>query len=153
MASTARMEFPNIIGNRFYNRDIDESFTVIGIEEINGEPMMAVLQYDDGTFWDESIVDEPTGDRFGWSTHGLLGEQYEHRGPGPTITHACDKRAHSWFPRPGDLWDDLESVATDKRDLYSKFARCVRCGLSLETCWDYGLEDLDVIPMEWQEHP
>ena len=144
-------EFEHIIGNRFYNHDIDESFTVVGVTEVGGDTVMALMQYDDGTFFDESIVDDPIADAAGWSEHGLLDERYTHLGPGPVIDHSCSKGDHEWFPDAYDLWDDIESVPIGVRNQYIKFTRCIRCGLSMTAAWDTGTEDLDTYPHEWAD--
>lgn len=49
----------NLIEKRLYNHEIDEAATIIDLTEIEGEPAMVLLQYDDGMVWDEAFVMSP----------------------------------------------------------------------------------------------
>lgn len=118
---------------RFYNHRIDEAFTLLGVEEIDGDPIYVEVQYDDGTPHDQAIADEPIADQFGWDPDGLLSAEIEPIGPGPTLEEACE--VHDWFPQPDQLWESADQYDSD---LYLQIARCRRCGLSGLTAMDHG---------------
>lgn len=120
------------VGERFYDKHNDESFTVVADDGI-----FAIQQYDDGVAWDEArdptvgvdseMVHPDTGepidhpdkdvwtiaDQLGVSEVGLEDERYVHLGPGPTIQRSrelCPEETdHEWFPLPSHLgWDDAD---------------------------------------------
>jgi hypothetical protein len=75
-----------LIGQRFYDKQENEGFTVIGV---TSTPPLALLQYDDGVGWDEGAsnftADEDTARKVGLDEHGLDSERYRPLGPGPRI--------------------------------------------------------------------
>lgn len=95
-----------LLGKRFYSTEAKESFIVVGVDE----PGLALLQYDDGTPWDEMcssfILDEDSAERLGLNEHGLDSEQFVPLGAGPRIQQACDVGDHDWFPSPDQVWPD-----------------------------------------------
>lgn len=127
------MVLDDVVGHRVYNHEIGEACTIIGVDEIGADAIMALLQYDDGVFWDEQIGAEGIAEQFGWAEDGLLAEQYELLGPGPTLHEACED--HDWFPQTDDVWDSYEAMDPN---LYGRFVRCKKCGLSGATAGDYG---------------
>lgn len=126
------MGLENLVGKRCYNHQIEEACTIVGISNINGEPMFADLQYDDRMAHDEAIADEPIAERVGWNPDELLSEDYELIGRGPTLEHACEE--HDWFPSPDRLWDSAEQMNPDP---YLQIVRCKRCGLSGDMVMKY----------------
>lgn len=126
-----------LVGQRFYDKQEDETFTVVGI---TGPPALALLQYDDGVGWDEAAsnftVDKGIARKSGLDEYGLDSERYSKLGPGPRIDQICYPEEHDWFPWPDDLWQDIPSgdqlwhIPGDPRDFYSRITRCRRCGLS-----------------------
>lgn len=127
------MTLDDLIGKRFHDHRNDEGFTVLDVQEINGELMFVVMQYDDGVPWDEAIANEEIAEQIGWSAYGLLSEDYELVGPGPKLADACED--HDWFPTPDQLWDTAEQYDSH---LYNKIVRCKRCGLSGSTVLEHG---------------
>ncbi|WP_157572935.1 hypothetical protein [Halogranum rubrum] len=126
-----------LVGARFYNAAIDESFTVVAV---TNDGLMAFLQYDDGVGWDElaapDLLSKEEAEFFGVSVGGIDDTQYEPLGSGPTLKKACLEGEHDWYPRPSQLgWDDVEKWHTTidgslVANTYLRLARCKRCGLS-----------------------
>lgn len=134
-----------LVGQRFYDEDRDESFTVVGI---TNEPPLALLQYDDGVAWDEGAsnvtVSDDVARRVRLDEHGLDAERYQPLGPGPRIDQICTPEDHEWHPWPDVLWPGglSEEVRTavpgHPRDLYDRIVRCKRCGLSGSVAGQFG---------------
>lgn len=135
-----------LLGQRFYSTEAEESFTVVGVDE----PGLALLQYDDGTPWDEMcsgfLLDEDSAERLGLNEDGLDSEQFVPLGAGPRIQQACDVGDHDWFPSPDQVWPDglpdsiREVEPGHPRDLYNQFVRCKQCGFSASTVGSYAAE-------------
>ncbi len=154
-------------GKRYYDRENDESFTVLTSR--HGASGLVETQYDDGVSWDEMAlpddVSEEGAERFGVEVEGLDSERYVPLGPGPTIRRSqelCDGD-HDWFPLPSHLgWDDpevwyseIDSAADDLGvaycrpvDLYNLVARCKRCGLSAESIISFTGDGVPGVCME-----
>lgn len=122
------------VGNRFFNKEIGEGFTVVGFQR----PLM-LLEYDDGTPWDEAIApgDFTTGSASmaRVSEAGMDAEKYiQLEGGGPTLQNACPDGAHDFFPLPSDLGlDDADRFFGETASNYERTTRCRRCGLSAST--------------------
>jgi hypothetical protein len=126
-----------LVGQRFYNTDIDEACTVVGV---SATPPMALMQYDDGMFYDEPALPEILSDehatQLGVSSAGIEDSKYAPLGCGPTLEHACDQTEHDWTPLPSELFHDPEQSYSEQYDRhrniphYDRVVRCRRCGLS-----------------------
>lgn len=162
-----------LLGQRFFNADIGESFTVVGVTH---DGMLALLQYDDGVGWDElaapDLLTEDEAAFLGVNTGGIDETQYEPLGSGPTLDRACPDGEHDWFPRPSQLgWDDVDRWYTTigeslVADTYLRIVRCKRCGLSGSVLLEFAGHETpsicdccgtDVIPGEdeavWEPTP
>lgn len=134
-----------IVGQRFYDREQDESFTVVGITPA---PPLALLQSDDGVGWDETAtnftVDEEVADLMRLDEHGLDSDRYRPLGPGPSIAEICEPTDHEWYPPPDRLWPSgppqevREAIRENPVDVYARFVRCKRCGLSGDVAGQFG---------------
>lgn len=134
-----------LVGQRFYDKQEDEGFTVVGI---TSEPPMALLQYDDGVAWDEGAAnftfDEDVAHMANLDEDGLDSDRYRPLGSGPRLDQICEPEEHDWFPWPDDIWqgipsdDSNEQVPSPSRDFYSRLARCKRCGLSGSVAGQFG---------------
>jgi hypothetical protein len=131
-----------LVGQRFYDQEQDESFTVVGITE---HPPLALLQYDDGIAWDEGAsnftVSENVAHLSNLDEDGLDSDRYRPLGSGPRLDEICDSGTHKWHPMPDDIWPSgpPEEMKSNPRDLYNRFVRCKRCGLSGEVVIDFGV--------------
>ena len=78
-----------IVGQRYYDRDNDESFTVVGLSVHGGTPTLALLQYDDGVAWDEmptpDMIEPDAAEHFRVEEGGIDSERYIPLGPGPSV--------------------------------------------------------------------
>lgn len=135
-----------LVGQRFYDREQDESFTVVGFTEA---PPLALLQYDDGVAWDEGAsnftVSENVAHQLRLDEDGLDSDRYRPLGCGPRLDEICDTGAHEWHPMPDDIWPSgppeevYERVAAHPREFYNRFVRCKRCGLSGDIVSQFGM--------------
>lgn len=126
-----------VVGKRFYNTEIEEAFTVVGV---TGEGLLVLIQYDDGVGWDElaapELLPDEKAEQVGVSTGGIDDSKYVQLGSGPKLAQACDEGGHDWYPRPAQLgWDDVDvwrsSVENNLvADTYLNVVRCRKCGLS-----------------------
>lgn len=132
-----------IVGNRYYDKEADESFTVVGLSSHEGKPILALLQYDDGVMWDElsmpDMLSPDDADHFRVEEGGIDSRRYRPLGPGPTLRESdrlCPDGGHKWTPQPDEIWPDgvSEDVSGDSSPswLYNRITRCKRCGLSGE---------------------
>jgi hypothetical protein len=132
-----------ILGNRYYDQEADESFTVVGLSSHEGEPILAFFQYDDGVVWDELATPEmlspEKAEHLRVEEGGIDSERYVPLGSGPTLGESdrlCPDGEHDWTPQPQEIWPDgvpdgiPDTLAPS--DLYNRIARCKRCGLSGE---------------------
>ncbi len=134
-----------LVGQRFYDREQDEAFTVVGV---TSRPPLALLQYHDGVSWDEAAsnftVSEDVAQQFRLDEHGLDSERYHPLGAGPRIDQICDPDEHDWHPWPDDIWpsgvpDEVrERVNGHPRTFYDQIVRCKRCGLSGSVAGAFG---------------
>lgn len=134
-----------LVGRRFYNSEIDEAFTVIGV---TGTGSMVLIQYDDGTAWDELAAPELLTDdlagHLDLDTAGIDDSKYRPLGSGPKLSEACSEGDHDWFPLPSDLgWDDVDAWQTSfgersAVDTYHRIVRCRRCGLSGDVLMEFA---------------
>jgi hypothetical protein len=130
MDDARRQDLNNrVIGKRYYNTEIDESFTVIGYRD----PLL-LIQYDDGVGWDEliapNILNEELATKFDVSEHGIDDQQYRQLGAGPTLQNACATGEHAFYPLPSDLNLDTAEKFHAVADVYHHVVRCKKCGLS-----------------------
>ncbi|WP_336361545.1 hypothetical protein [Haladaptatus sp. ZSTT2] len=124
-----------LLGRRFYNQGIDESFTVVGVDST-----FVYLQYDDGIGWDDSpgpdLVPEDVAYMMDLSEGGIDDSNYVPLEHGLSLDHACNEDDHAFYPLPHQLgWADA-SVWYSSIDgqptsnIYLNIVRCKRCGLS-----------------------
>ena len=135
-----------LVGERFFDRQQEEAFTVVGI---TNSPPLALLQYDDGVAWDEGVsnftVSESVASQAGLEEHGLDSDRYYALESGPRIDRICNADKHDWYPKPDELWPEsvLEEVhkhvSAPTRDFYNRIARCKRCGLSGDVAAQFGM--------------
>jgi hypothetical protein len=133
-----------LLGERFFDIDNKEAFTVVGFTS----PGLALLQYDDGTPWDEGVsnyaMTEESARKFGLDEDGLDSERYIPLGAGPRVQQVCAVETHDWFPWPDEIWpggpseEVREAMQTHPRDLYNRFVRCRQCGLSASAAAEFG---------------
>lgn len=139
-----------LVGERFYDSEQDEAFTVVGFTPA---PPLALLQYDDGVAWDEAAsaftVDADTAAASGLDEDGLDAARYRPLGPGPRIDRICPADGHEWTPWPDQVWPngptpELRSAVEGRpRDRYTRLARCSRCGLSGDVAGQFGFYGSD----------
>ncbi|MFC6734464.1 hypothetical protein [Haladaptatus sp. DYSN1] len=124
-----------LLGKRFYNQGIDESFTVVGIDST-----FVYLQYDDGIGWDDlpgpDLVPDDVAFMMDVSEGGIDDSNYIPLEHGLSFDHACADGEHAFYPLPRQVgWDDA-SVWYSSIDgqltsnIYLNIVRCKRCGLS-----------------------
>lgn len=133
-----------LLGKRFFDIENKEAFTVVGFTP----PGLALLQYDDGTPWDEGVsthlMSEESARKFGLDEDGLDSERYIQLGAGPRVQQVCAVETHDWFPWPDEIWpggpseEVREAMQTHPRDLYNRFVRCRQCGLSASVAAEFG---------------
>lgn len=94
-----------LVGQRFYDTQEDEAFTVVGITP---PPLLALLQYDDGVAWDEGATSFTVSDEVAQQAvleeHGLDSSRYRPLGPWPRINGICEPEDHAWQPMPDKIW-------------------------------------------------
>lgn len=154
------------VGRRFYKTDIEEGLTVVDYDGL-----FAIIQFDDGTFWDDAIdphtFSGEQSEMLRVSDAGLDSEEYiPLTGGGPTVENACSLKEHKFSPLPSDIGLDTPSRWYPNADAYLKACRCVKCGLSGDVIASYlgGVTpsvchrcETDIIPGEnegaWSPNP
>lgn len=126
-----------LVGKRFHNTSIDESFTIIDVQ-----PPFVLLQYDDGHPWDEACTpDEFAADEaflLDVTEGGIDAAKYvQLPGGGPTLAAACEDGEHAFSPTPSDMGLDDRDAWIPARDAYHAATRCKRCGLSATTLIEF----------------
>lgn len=120
-----------LLGQRFYNEEIDEAFTVVGVQT---NPQMVLIQYDDGSDWDEmatpDLLPDEIAERVDVSSGGIDASKHVPLPPGPSLDQACSEEVHDWYPQPSQLgFNDADSFRSYE-DTYHRAIRCRKCGLS-----------------------
>lgn len=140
-----------LVGKRFHNAEINESFTVVEIRY-----PLALLQYDDGMSHDEACIPdlytEEEARMAGVSEAGIDDRKYlELPGGGPTLKDSCPEGTHRFYPLPSELGEEIV-VST-----YENVVRCKVCGLSGDVISDFLGHEIptvcnrcgsDALPME-----
>lgn len=137
------------VGKKFKNLEIDEKFTVIGVNKAG----LALLQYEDGTAYDEiilpDIINSQQAQQLNVSEYGLDdGKYYPLDENGPTIKDSCDKH-HDWSIYPSEYLEDKDkknwvSIAGE----YLKVVKCEECGLSGDSICTFLGEETPAICYE-----
>lgn len=168
-----------VVGQRYYDKQNDESFTVVDVHLHEGTPTLVLLQYDDGVEWDEmptpDMIKPEDAERFGVEEGGIDSERYIQLGPGPSVKQSkelCPRDGHKWAPTPDEIWPDgLPHSGSNARlsKLYHGLVRCKRCGLSgnaalefassvelpwfCERCGDVEEDGLFYRVEDWEDQP
>lgn len=131
---TMTLQESKYVGQRFFNTEIEESFTVVGVDS-----QFFYLQYDDGVAWDEAVspgqFPSLMAEIVDVSEAGLEDSKYVPLGSGPTLDQACMENEHTLTPSPDFIWD--EEPSPGKMDVYASIARCKKCGLSFNTILEF----------------
>lgn len=109
-------------GDWYLNTENNERVAVVGIENWMDGDLVAILQYEDGVFWDESLVD------------GDMPSQYQplpsNKGRAPTLSHACPDDQHVF---------DVEPQSGPHSN-----AVCEKCRLSIDLLTEYSVNEATI---------